>query len=987
MVKKKRFKRNMTKFWSLWALLFAVMFIVFTIGNSIASVYAPIINTTLNVTTTEIRGKDDSVTQSGYAFTQEGEQQLHDDNVALTQQIMQEGATLVKNNNNALPLASGNSVSIFGIAQIAYLDLADALEADGLTVNRDLYNTYVTLSEEKQPVKGTSANEIAWDQVSSVAGSGDAAVVVLGRTAGEGADCVYTKDGDYLALSADEQTLLQQLTTLKQNGTFQKLIVVIATSNSIDSAYLQDGNALGIDVDSVVWVAQSSGYTAEVIQRLADVLCAKDGLDFSGRLVDTMYVDNQAMPEMANVGAMNVNTSQVSTDVLQEVMAKQGEWAGAQGNYWRTSVTYAEGIYHSYRYYETRYEDYILNGDAHGAYTNWTYDGYVAAPFGTGLHYNNAISYENFSVTPNDAEGTFDLSVTVKNDGNTDVQHSVLAYMQTPYSDRDQSLGIEEGSIKLVGYTKVAVPAHSTAVATISVDQTEMATYDEYDAKTYIRDGGTYYLTVGDSVHDAMNNILADKVTGNEEAAARMTELGETGNASLVWKQDYTFDAQVFSTSDITDFEITNQFDSWDLNKDETAQSAGNSVVYLSRQDWVGTFPKAVSVQYNDAMVLQATPQTYEPDEDLIASTEMPLLDQDYGEDKVTLPELIGLDYDDPTWNTFLSQLSVQQLVDNVSIQTGTAIDEFVVPATLDRDGPTGVGSTTANGIEPVSAVSEDLRAATFNAQLLEQIGRQLFGENMVHSAGDDMVGWWGPGVNIHRTPYGGRNYSYYSEDGYVTGMAAAYETKGCQSVGGRVIAKHYLLNDGETNRHGIATWANEQTIREVYLPAFQLAAEYGGLDSVMTSFNRGGMIWTGQDANLLQNVLRGELGMQGMVITDMYETDYEDAVDGLIGGNTRWLCTSVNPNVIEPIQERIDAGDTVFMNALVEAVHHNLWNVVNSHAMDGFGPETEIVTLTPWWQTALYAVMAVTAVLTVACIAMAARSYNRKKKLLAGRS
>lgn len=990
MVKKTRARKNYTKFWALWALLFGVMFIITTIGNAIANIYAPIINSTLNVTTTKVTGKNENESSSNYGFTLEEEQRLRNDNIALTKQIMNEGAVLVKNNNTALPLSSGNSVSIFGNAQLSYLDLADALENEGITVNRTLYDAYAKIHENYVPVKGTDPNEIPWDQISGNVTGGDAAIVVLGRTSGEGSDCVFTEEGDYLALSKEEQELLQQLTALKADGTFKKLIVVLVTSNSIDSEYLQDGNALGIDVDSVVWTAQApggpfeSGYTAEMIQSLADLICAKDGADFSGRLVDTMYVDNQAMPEMVNFGAQNANTSGADKALIKDVMEDQSKWAGAQGNYWRTTAVYAEGIYHSYRYYETRYEDYVLNGNEHNAYTNWSYDGYVAAPFGTGLHYNQDISYKDFSVSENDADNTFDVTVTVVNSGSSDVKHSVLAYMQTPYSDRDAELGIEEGSIKIVGYDKVEVPAHSEATVTIPVSQREMATYDEYEAKTYIRDAGTYYLTIGDSVHDAMNNILAAKTADNEEAAARMQELGESGNASAVWSKDYTFDADIFSKSDITGFEITNQFDSWDLNKDTDAQAAGNNVVYLSRKDWVGTFPKRVTVKYNNAMVEAARPQTYEPDAQLISETEMPALGQDYGENKITLPMLKGLSYDDPMWDTFMSQLTMDEIIQNVAIRTNTAIEGLIVPATKDTDGPTGVGTTTANGVERVAASSEDLRAATFNAKLMEEIGRQLFGENMIHSAGDKIIGWWGPGVNLHRTPYGGRNQSYYSEDGFVSGMAAAYETLGAQSVNTVVVAKHYLLNDGETNRHGIANWANEQTIREIYLPAFELAAQYGGLDSVMTSFNRGGMVWTGQDENLITNVLNGELGVQGMVITDMYETDYEDAVDGIIAGNTRWLSSSLDSNIVTPIQERIDANDTVFVNKLVEAAHHNLWNVVNSYAMDGFDTNTKIVSVTPWWQMALYAAIGVSALLTLACAALAVGHYREKKKAFA---
>ncbi len=135
---------------------------------------------------------------------------------------------------------------------------------------------------------------------------------------------------DYLALSQEEQDELVQLTNMKADGTFKKLIVVVASSNSIDSEFLQDGNALGIDVDAVVWVGMGS-YPEYGAQAIADLMTAKDGLDFSGRLVDTFYVDNQLMPEMANAIAMNANTQQADRDLIQDVMEDQGKMGWCTG--------------------------------------------------------------------------------------------------------------------------------------------------------------------------------------------------------------------------------------------------------------------------------------------------------------------------------------------------------------------------------------------------------------------------------------------------------------------------------------------------------------------------------------------------------------------------------------------------------------------------------------------------------------------------------
>lgn len=982
---RKRFKRNFTKFWTLWSLLFGVVAAVMAVAIAITTPMATIINKTLGTSTTKVEGLADE-SSSNYEFTEEGEQQLRDDNVELVKRVVREGTTLVKNNDDALPLAEGANVSVFGLAQAGLgegsFDLREGLEANGIEVNEELHALYGRLASSYRPSDGSAPNEVPWSEVSSAAGTGDAALVVLQRRTHEGSDGLYRPEQDYLALSAEETELLQALTAAKEAGDFGSLVVIVTSSNSIDSEYLQDGNDLGIDVDAAVWT--SGEVPAEGFEAVAELLVAAHGLDFSGRLVDTMYVDNQLMPEMANFGNYGADTTQVDVADIKSVLESQLEWAGPQGDYWQTSVTYAEGVYHSYRYYETRYEDFVLNGDAHGAYTGWSYDGYVAAPFGHGLQYNTGISYTGFKVSENDVDQTFEVDVTVENSGATDVQHSVLIYMQTPFTERDQRLGIEEGAIKLVGFEKVDVPAGESVVARVSVDQRQMGTYDEYEAKTYVRDAGTYFLTTGADVHDAMNNILSAKVQGDPAATARMAELGEAGDAGLTWSGEYTFDDEIFSTSRTTDVEITNQFDLWDLNKDDDAQAAGNRVTYFSRLDWVGTFPRPVTVKYNLDMVNAARPQTYEPDEDLIAATEMPLLEQDLGDDGILLADLAGADFDDPRWEPYLSQFTVDELIANVTSMSGTAAPDLGVPGTRDLDGPTGVGETTVTGQEPVNATGQDLRAATFDAVLLEEVGRNLFGENMIHTdAGDPVISLWGMGANLHRTPYGGRNAQYYSEDGFVSGMAGAFETIGVQSVNTRAVAKHYLLNDMETNRHGVTTWANEQTIRELYLPAYELAAEVGGLEAMMNSFNRGGMVWTGQDRNIQENVLRGEFGMEGMFITDAYETAYEDGVDGIMGGTTRFLAFSAGPaSLTEPMQERVDAGDTVFVTNLVDAVHHNLWHAVQTHAFDGYTDDTTISVVMPWWQKTLIASLVASILLAGAAAFMAVRNVRRKRQV-----
>ncbi|MCD7862528.1 MAG: fibronectin type III-like domain-contianing protein [Lachnospiraceae bacterium] len=996
--KLKLVKRNKTKFWFLWMLLFVSVLIVALIVTYYAFTYQGALNSVLGIDATRVEGLSE-LTASDYSFTKEGEEQLIEDDHALYQKIVEEGTTLVKNDSGtdgepALPLKEDTKVSIFGIAAPAYLDLKDSLEQNGIQVNSTLYEGYQNFyAGEYQPRTGADAREVPWDEVSKVLGDdiGDTALVVPGRRSSEGTDCIsghsgnnmanaYDESLDYLSFTENERELLIAIKALKDEGIFKRTIVLITTSNSIDSAFINDPEC---GVDALVWTSADIDDT-DAVKGIANLLTSKDGLDFSGRLVDTMYVDNQLLPEMSNFGYVTADLSQVDDEVLREVKEEQAEWRGAQGDYWNTSVTYQEGIYYSYRYYETRYEDYILNGNDNNAYVGWSYDSYVAEPFGKGLHYNTEISYGDFSVAVNDENNTFDVSMTIINGGSTDVLHSVTLYMQTPYSERDKENGIEESSIKLVAYDKFEIPANSSIKVTIPVDQKEMRSYDAYVSKTYIRDGGDYYITVGEDVHDAMNNILALKTVDMSEALQRMDELGESGNADLVWKTTYEFDDKVFATSDAAgeSFAITNQFDHVDLNQDEDAQAAGNNVVYLSRTDWVGTFPMTYyQVKYNNEMVKQAAPQVYETDETLNAQMNMPVTGADNG---LTVIDLMGEPFDSEVWTDFIEQLTIDELVDNVTYgqDVGRAIERLGVPATKDSNGPSGYGGAVANSEEEtISFTGGDLRAATFNDNLLEEMGR-LTAENMYHRDGSDkLINLWGWGLDIHRTPYGGRNSQYYSEDAFLSGMVSAAETRGLQEKGAYAMSKHFLLNDQETNRHGISTWANEQTIREVYLPAFEYAAEKGGLVSVMTSFNRLGMVWAGQDYNALINVLRNEFGMWGSFITDMYEADYMDGVDGVVYGTTKFLASSPS-NIVDPIMELVDAGDKLLISQLQDSAKRNLYQVVNSFALDGFTEDTVIRTLTPWWQRALLAVIIGCSIGAVASAGMLARTIVRKKRL-----
>jgi len=262
---------------------------------------------------------------------------------------------------------------------------------------------------------------------------------------------------------------------------------------------------------------------------------------------------------------------------------------------------------------------------------------------------------------------------------------------------------------------------------------------------------------------------------------------------------------------------------------------------------------------------------------------------------------------------------------------------------------------------------SEDVMAATFNTQLLNEVGKCI-GEDFMHAtdgSGTAFSGIYGPGANIHRTAYSGRNFEYYSEDGWLAGKMAAAEVQGIQDRGVYVFTKHFALNDQEEGRYGISTWSNEQAIREIYLEGFEGSIVEGGGMGVMSSFNRIGVVWAGAHHGLMTGILRDEWGMTGAAITDCsVMANYMDYRMGVLAGQDLWDGYSMGMATLDGLE-----NDAAIVTAVQRATKNIAYSITHSHAMN-VGNAT-IVAVTPWWQMALYGLVGVLAVLTVGCAVM----------------
>ena len=460
------------------------------------------------------------------------------------------------------------------------------------------------------------------------------------------------------------------------------------------------------------------------------------------------------------------------------------------------------------------------------------------------------------------------------------------------------------------------------------------------------------------------------------------------GDASLVVgvRENGEFDSTTYSKS-INGTEITNQLDHADPN----LYYGEDVVTFLSRSDWSGTWRENIELALIEKMIpeLQLDRWTgigrdfYEYPAEW---ENMPTLDAKNG---LTLYDMFEMDedndgikaaqdYDDPAWNKLLENLTMEELIKvGDCFHWRHPVTSVNAPGSRDENGPQGLtvslfggGLVTTDGkkAEATAFTSEDVMTATFNRELMHRVGEMIANDCL-----DAKVSClYGPGANTHRTPYGGRNFEYYSEDGFLAGEMAYEEVNALLNKGIDVVFKHFALNDSEQDRLGQAAWLTEQAAREIYLKAFQKALEENnGRGGIMTAYTRWGTTWSGYNQNLMSGILRGEWGNKAMYITDNILTEYCDASAAIVAGGVTCFDAMMS-YALDDLKETVggEEPDPVVVNALVEAMHHNLYTIINSAAMNGVGPETVVVAVQPKIvDTAMYATIVLGVLGILGCV------------------
>lgn len=948
---------------------------VILVGGQIAQENIGPITTFLGQSTQESVKRDEDA-ENVYHFSDYASiSDLQDDAKDVTSRITVEGSVLLKNENHALPLSKGSKVNLYSSSSVNYIysgggssfakrsefiPLKDGLEKSGFVVNSNLWDFYSqhkdyfgdhTTNTSSGGAKYT-INDARWNQLpDSKNDDAEAGIMVLSRYGTEATDLKASggdpsdySNGNYLELSPSEKDVLKNLQSLKEAGKIKKIVVLLNSVNPIQCDYVDD-----YGIDAILWVGEGGTSTTVGIGKLLSGESSP-----SGRLPDTYFKKHYYNPVYSNFGSYENSGETISNAN-----------SGKSNRY----VVYQEGIYNGYRYTETRYEDTVLKRGNAG---DFKYSDVVTYPFGYGLSYTN-FEYSDFNVKENAKEDTYDVSLKVTNTGSVKGKNSVDIYLQKPYTDYDIQNHIEKASVELVGYTKTKeLEPNESETVHVHVDGRLFSSYDSYKAKTYILDSGDYYLTVGSDAHNAINNILSKK---------NASGMDKSGNVSLVYKTTKEFSDTKYQKSKKTDADITNQFDDADLNL--YSNRGENSVTYVSRNDWEGTVKLGYSEKYtklnnqvkvkvNSAMVEDGKKMSLKLKKD-------DLPNPTYGKDNgLSLADMMSMnekgniqikDYDDPMWNDLLDELSFEDTVMLLSngLRKTYGIESINKPLTIDGNGALGpVGGTNYSyddndsvavnrftflygdpdaDSSPISYPCASLMAASRNDALVEEVGKMV-SEDCLWAG---YSGLYGLGVNIHRGSYNGRAFEYASEDGTLAGYIAASEVKGIHSKGVYVYMKHAILNDQETNREGVNTWANEQTIRELYCRPFQIAIEEADAENLMTGFNRIGVVWTSQQG-FINNVFRKEFGMSGFAVSDYWMNGYMDLVGGILGG-----CALPDGDTAASGAEKsslyaFKEGYGTLTQAMREEAHRILYTVVRSNAMNGIDVSTVFRTVTPPW-------------------------------------
>lgn len=856
--------------------------------------------------------------------------------IAVANQIAEEGTVLLKN-DGLLPLKNTKNLNLFGwtSANPVYggtgsgglnelyekASLIDSLTQAGFSVNQELvdfYNAYtsdrpeMSLSKQSWTLPEPPAATYSQELMDNAKAFSDTAVIVLGRIAGEGHNDMPAdvSQAAYDNNSTEYADFAPGEHYLQLSQTEEDMIQLVCENFSNVIVLYNAANPMEL------------GFVEEYPQIRAALWCqgpGHTGFEAIGKILNGEVnpsgktTDTFVYDLTATPWWNNWQSTKYSN---MENMAVEGMNSGMAQTYYPSFVNYVEGIYVGYKFYETAAAEGFLD-----------YDATVQYPFGYGL------SYTTFTQTMSDLsveDTTVSFDVTVTNTGSVAGKDVVEVYYNPPY----QNGGIEKAAANLIRFDKTDLlePGASQTIP-VSFDLEEMASYDTTGTGCYVLEAGDYQISINSDSHTVL-----DQKTCTVDQTVRYE--GENKRAS----------DQVAATNQFGD--------------------AAGDVTYLSRADGFANYDQATAAPASDVMSDELVSQyhlnsnfdytTYiDPD------AEMPVTGADNG---MKLADLRGAAYDDPRWDTLLDQLTVDEMSNMIALsgyQT-PAMESVGKVATVDADGPAAINNNFTGG-GSIGFPVEVMLACTWNQDLAKQYGTMM--GKMCREM--NIAGWYAPGMNTHRTAFGARNYEYFSEDGTLAGYLSAATVQGAASQGVYAYIKHLALY--EMNAKMVCVWANEQAIREIYLKPFEIAVKVGDAHAVMVSWSFIGIKWSGENSNLLNNVLRGEWGFEGFALTDFFRNNghgFMNADMALANGLDAMLSTYAGgPNVV---QDPEAASSVQYMRRACKNV---MYTVVNSWMYEDGAQNTGLA----GWKLALFGADAVICVLLVGAGVVIARRYKKR--------
>lgn len=962
--------------------------------------------------------------KSDYSSTTELLDSIED----LGERMSEEGTVLLKNENNALPLSKDETQKLSLLGFSSYypvqggdmgsslnenkgtdadtVDFVEALDAKGFKINEDLHDLYKSLESEFKTEVNMWGNIMEYYHITAPATDGvfaskepsqekmdsvddkwkdsmddyNVMLVTIGRSSTENGTYLPGVDGvdasqnlnqtDPLGLSDDERDLINAAVAEKENNG-GKVIVMLNNANAMEIDEIKNNDG----VDAIMEIGFPGGYG---FYGVADILSGE--ANPSGHLTDTYAVTNANSPAAQNFG----NYEWTNADPSVNINAEEVE---------------AEDIYTGYKYYETRYADTVLgqgNADATvGSSTGkaWNYDDEVSYPFGYGLSYT---TFEQTlkSVDVDLANRTVTAEVDVKNTGDVAGKDVVQLYTSVPYTDYDVENKVEKSAVQLLDYEKTDMiePGESQTV-TITADAQDMASWDsscENEAGTtgnWILDNGTYYFTVGNGAHEAVNNVLAAQdqdVEGNKDNV-QTWELGD-------------FDSSSFAVT-LNGTPVENQLQDADLNN-----WMEDTVTYLSRNDWEGTWPET----YKDLTATDEMISTMADDYSDIEANGDPSSVTFGADNGMTLANMKGVeDITDERWSTLMDQLTLEECLIRTGLGgTSTKVIESITsPEAIQNDGPNGFNSyplgqyanSDASTGDPCVIAEDDpnrdykmgvmanetVIGQTFSKQLAAEWGKAVGN----YSLWANTAIWWGVGTNLHRTPYNARNHEYFSEDAVLTAGQGAEIIKAGHDYGVLIAPKHLAFNDTEINRTGIAEFMTEQAARENELRGTQSCIEDANALAVMTTYNRVGCVTSNAHTGLLLNILHKEWGFKGLMSEDFIQDPAYTKIHMAVHNGVTMTCntgdnTMAAVEAVWPYWSVENASQSEeLLTDLKQAMLYQNYALANSNAMDGMSTSTHIEKLNTWYDNLITGLRIGFGVLTVLCAAMYLLGLKKKEQ------